>query len=115
MLASKTALTARIDVCGTHPKGDEGERMREQIIERYAKISAPGQSKLAKILPKPDDKPRKKRGGAKYRNMKLKYAMTMHRKLENTVAFGVDAQQEHAETGKTFGLKGMAGGLKMIA
>lgn len=44
--------------------------------------------------------------------MKLKYAMTMHRKLENTMAFGVNAQQEHAETGKTFGLRGMAGGLK---
>lgn len=39
----------------------------------------------------------------------------MHRKLENTMAFGVDAQQEDAETGKTFGLKGMAGGLKMIS
>ena len=46
---------------------------------------------MGKILPKPDDKPRKKRGGAKYRNMKLKYAMTMHRKLENTMVFGVDA------------------------
>jgi U4/U6 small nuclear ribonucleoprotein PRP31 len=113
MLASKSALTARVDACRTHPKGDEGERMREQIIERYQKISAPGQSKLAKILPKPDDKPRKKRGGAKYRNMKLKYAMTMQRKLENTMAFGPEAQQEHAETGKGFGLRGMAGGLKV--
>ena len=92
MLASKTALTSRIDACGTHPLGEEGERMREGIIERYAKISAPGQSRLAKILPKPDDKPRTKRGGAKYRNMKLKYAMTMHRKLENTMAFGAEAQ-----------------------
>jgi U4/U6 small nuclear ribonucleoprotein PRP31 len=91
MLASKTALTARIDVCGTHPKGDEGRKMREQIEERYAKITAPGQSRLGKILPKPDDRPRKKRGGAKYRNMKLKYAMTMARKLENTMAFGVEA------------------------
>jgi U4/U6 small nuclear ribonucleoprotein PRP31 len=91
MLATKTALTARIDACGTHPKGDEGERLREQIIERYGKISAPGQSRLGKILPKPDDKPRKKRGGSKYRNMKLKYAMTMQRKLQNTMAFGVDA------------------------
>lgn len=91
MLASKAALTSRIDACGTHPKGDEGQKIREQINERYAKITAPGQQRLTKILAKPDDKPRKKRGGAKYRNMKLKYAMTMQRKLENTIAFGVDA------------------------
>ena len=77
MLATKTALTARIDACGTHPDGSQGEKLKQDIKERYAKISAPGQTKLAKILPKPIDKPRKKRGGAKFRNMKLKYAMTM--------------------------------------
>ena len=77
MLASKTALAARVDACRTHPDGSHGEKLKEDIIARYSKISAPGQSKLAKILPKPIDKPRKKRGGAKFRNMKLKYAMTM--------------------------------------
>lgn len=66
--------------------------MREGIIARYHKISAPGQSKLTKILPKPDDKPRKKRGGAKKQNQKLKYAMTMQRKLNNQIAFGPNAQ-----------------------
>ena len=76
MLASKTALAARVDACRSHSDGSHGEKLKEDIITRYQKISAPGQSKLAKILPKPIDKPRKKRGGAKFRNMKLKYATT---------------------------------------
>ena len=35
MLASKTALTARIDFFKTYPSGDQGTKMREAIIERY--------------------------------------------------------------------------------
>lgn len=35
MLASKTALTSRIDVCKTYPDGSEGKKIREGIVERY--------------------------------------------------------------------------------
>ena len=80
MLATKSALAARIDAAGTHPSGDEGEKLKQGILDRYAKISAPGQPRLVKILPKPDEKKCKKRGGKKFRNQKLKYAMTMTRK-----------------------------------
>ena len=88
MLASKSALASRVDVCRTHKDGSEGQKMRDGIVARYSKITAPGQSRLTKILAKPDDKPRKKRGGAKKQNQKLKFAMTQHRKLHNQVAFG---------------------------
>jgi U4/U6 small nuclear ribonucleoprotein PRP31 len=91
MLASKTALTSRVDVCKTYPDGSQGEQMREGILLRYSKITAVGQNKLNKILAKPDDKPRKKRGGAKKQNQKLKFEMTMQRKLQNKIAFGVTA------------------------
>ena len=87
--------------------------LKEQIIARYAKISAPGQSKLAKILPKPEAKPRKKRGGAKMRNQKEKYAMTQSRKLQNTMKFGPDAQNEDNQTGKGHGLLGIGGALRI--
>ena len=87
--------------------------MREAIIERYQKISAPGQSALTKILAKPDDKPRKKRGGAKKQNQKLKFEMTMQRKLHNQVAFGTQAQLEDFQTGKGLGMLGIAGGLRI--
>ena len=68
--------------------------------------------KLRKALPKPDDKPRKKRGGKKFRNMRLKYAMTMQRKMQNVVPFGTEAQKEFRETGIGFGLLGTSGKLK---
>ena len=42
MLATKTALAARVDACGTQPDGSHGEKLKEDIIVRYAKISAPG-------------------------------------------------------------------------
>lgn len=32
MLASKSALTSRIDVCKTYPAGDQGASIREAII-----------------------------------------------------------------------------------
>lgn len=35
MFASKTALTSRVDVCKTYPNGDEGAKMRENIVIRY--------------------------------------------------------------------------------
>jgi U4/U6 small nuclear ribonucleoprotein PRP31 len=109
MLATKSALAARIDAAGTHPDGEEGAKLKQGIMDRYAKITAPGQQRLVKVLPKPDEKPRKKRGGKKTRNMREKYAMTMHRKMANTMTFGPEAQQEHTQTGHGFGLIGMAG------
>lgn len=77
---------------------------------RFDKIIAPQQPKLRKPLPKPDDKIRKKRGGRKFRNMRLKYQMTMTRKMQNIVPFGAEAQMEYRETGKGLGMIGMASG-----
>ena len=73
MLSTKTALAARIDAAGSSLNGNEGKKLREGIIIRFGKIVAPQQSKLRKALPKPDDRPRRKRGGKKFRNMRLKY------------------------------------------
>jgi len=73
MLSTKTAIAARIDAARSALDGSQGEALKEQILARYAKISAPGQSKLAKILPKPEAKQRKKRGGVKMRNRNEKY------------------------------------------
>ena len=91
MLATKSAIAARCDACRSYMDGSQGESLKEQILARYAKISAPGQSRLAKILPKPEAKQRKKRGGIKMRNRNEKYEMTMSRKLQNKVMFGPDA------------------------
>jgi U4/U6 small nuclear ribonucleoprotein PRP31 len=42
MLSTKTALAARVDAAGTYPDGEQGECFKQQILDRYAKISAPG-------------------------------------------------------------------------
>jgi len=42
MLSTKTALAARIDACRSSLDGAQGELLKEGIIARYAKISAPG-------------------------------------------------------------------------
>ena len=92
MLASKSALAARIDSCGSSTDGNEGKKLRDGIIVRFGKVISPQQDKLRKPLPKPDAKLRKKRGGRKFRNMRLKYQMSMARKLQNIVPFGTEAQ-----------------------
>jgi U4/U6 small nuclear ribonucleoprotein PRP31 len=42
--------------------------------------------------------------------MRLKYQMTMTRKMQNIIPFGTDAQQEFRDTGKGMGMIGMASG-----
>lgn len=69
-------------------------------------MQVPGQPRLIKALPKPDDKPRRKRGGQKYRSMRERFKLTNLRKMRNTIAFGPDAQQEDYVTGETFGTVG---------
>ena len=65
MLSTKCALAARIDACQTEKTGSYGIKLRKEIQERFDKIQAPGQARLTKALPKPDGKPKKKRGGQK--------------------------------------------------
>ena len=70
MLSTKCALAARIDAVKSYKEGSYGIKLLEEIQARFGKVMAPGQSRLAKILPKPVDKERKKRGGQKYRSDK---------------------------------------------
>lgn len=88
MLSSKSGIAARIDACGSSTNGFEGKKLREGILVRFGKVIAPQQPKLRKPLPKPDAKQRTKRGGRKFKNMRLKYQMTMARKMQNIVPFG---------------------------
>jgi len=69
ILSTKCALAARVDAFKTSPSGSYGIKLREEIQERFNKIQDPGQARLTKVLPKPDDKPRKKRGGQKTKSM----------------------------------------------
>ena len=66
-----------MDSCKSHKDGSYGVQLRKEIQDRFEKLQAPGEARIVKALPKPIDKPRKKRGGQKYRSANEKYRMTM--------------------------------------
>ena len=83
IVSTKSAIAARIDAAGTSKNGSEGKKLKDQILVRLDKIRAPQMPKLQKVLPKPDDAPRRKRGGKKFRKQREKYAQTLQRKYMN--------------------------------
>lgn len=103
LIANKCTLAARIDnshsadlnVCYNVLysvlllQGESGRRLRGEIERKLEKLQEPPPPRKEKPLPKPDDVPkyvttlictliffRKRRGGARMRKMKERYAMT---------------------------------------
>ena len=108
--ANKTALAARKDAYMNKNKNNEkyGEEMKALIAEKVEKIKNDIQPILKKPLPRPDDKPSRKRGGKRVRGIKKKYELTEVRKLKNRMQFGVP-EAEYRDTGKGFGMLGVGG------
>ena len=86
-----------------------GEGFRDFIMKKLGKIQEPQQPKQKKILPRPDDKPRKTRGGKRMRSIKVRMEQTQMRKLKNRTKFGPEQEVEFRESGKGFGLLGIGG------
>lgn len=84
------AKAARVDSLRTDPIGSIGRDLKDKMLKRFDKIQEPPPPKLKKPLPAPDDKPKKRRGGKKYRNMKQKLAMTELRRQANRLKFGAE-------------------------
>lgn len=57
------------------------------MLKRFDKIQEPAPGKLRKPLPAPEDKPKKRRGGKRYRKMKEKMNSEV-RKYANRLKFG---------------------------
>jgi RNA processing factor Prp31 len=87
----------------------EGIMMKELIGKKMNKIIEPKQPVSKKPLPRPDDKPRRTRGGRRVRSIKQKYALTEIRAMKNRMKFGPEGEVEYRETGKGFGLLGIGG------
>ena len=68
--------------------GSIGQKLKEEVLKRFGKIQEPPPAKQVKPLVLLDEKPRKKRGGKRYRNMKDKLALTEIRKFRNRMIFG---------------------------
>eukprot|EP00826_Nyctotherus_ovalis_P043268 TRINITY_DN4535_c0_g1_i20.p1 TRINITY_DN4535_c0_g1~~TRINITY_DN4535_c0_g1_i20.p1 ORF type:complete len:483 (-),score=143.21 TRINITY_DN4535_c0_g1_i20:70-1518(-) len=104
MLATKTALAARADICGTASQGEVGKTLKTQIIERFKKIQEPKVSNMKRPLPKPEEKPKKHRAGKQLTGFRRRVQLTEYRKFENRMPFGTEAQEEYRDTGRTFGM-----------
>ena len=115
MFSTKTALAARVDAVKKSLSGEKGKMFLAQIVQRFGKISEPQRITMKKPLPKPIDKPSRKRGGRKFGNMRVKLQMTEYKKMFNTIKFGTEAQEEIGHSGVGLGMIGVQGTGKLRA
>lgn len=112
--AAKVALAARMDMHQSEPSGDSGLKMRAEIDDKIAKWQEPQQAQTKKALPRPDDRPSKKRGGKRARKYKEKFGMTETRKEANRRSFA-DFSGEYGDDamGSDLGMLGSKAGGKL--
>lgn len=108
MFANKIVMCARTDCFHQFRDGSEGERLKDECLDRLDKLQQKPANKGARALPVPDDKPSRKRGGRRARKAKEATAMTDLRKAQNRMAFG----KEEKEVG--YGVGDSTAGLGMI-
>lgn len=113
-LAGKLALMARVDSQPIKSDKDKeglvGIQFRSELIHKMEKWQEPQKAKTKKALPIPDEKPRRKRGGKRYRKMKERLQMTDVRKEMNRQSFAT-ADEEYGDNamGITAGRLGQEG------
>eukprot|EP01056_Protomagalhaensia_sp_Gyna25_P000422 Protomagalhaensia_sp_Gyna_25__421@NODE_119_length_5103_cov_179_393167_g93_i0_p2_GENE_NODE_119_length_5103_cov_179_393167_g93_i0NODE_119_length_5103_cov_179_393167_g93_i0_p2_ORF_typecomplete_len400_score61_60Nop/PF01798_18/1_2e47Prp31_C/PF09785_9/6_1e14_NODE_119_length_5103_cov_179_393167_g93_i031044303 len=84
LLAGKCGLAARRDVHSVSADDDiVGRQLREQVLTALKRLQEPPPARQKKPLPVPDDRPRPRRGGKRYRRLKEKYGMTELKKEQN--------------------------------
>ena len=113
--ANKTALAARKDAFINKNRNENKEKeekygteLKKLIEEKVEKIKNDIQPILKKPLPRPDDKPSRKRGGKRVRGIKKKFELTEVRKLKNRMKFG-EPELDYRDTGRGFGMLSVGG------
>lgn len=106
MICAKVALASRVDAGGA--KDDKlGSSWKELLLQKIQKIQDPPEISKTKPLPVPEDKPKKKRAGLKFRKYKQQFQLSHLRQLQNRMEFGKAEQSITDDTGEEIGL-GMA-------
>ena len=96
MVCAKIALAARVDASLMNNNMNKdivrdsslGNKWKEEIIQKIRKLHEAPVITNSKALPIPEDKPKKRRAGRKYRKYKEQFKMTQLRQLQNRVEFG---------------------------
>ncbi|CAA9986499.1 U4/U6 small nuclear ribonucleoprotein PRP31, putative [Plasmodium knowlesi strain H] len=94
LLAGKCSLASRVDYFKKYPEGQYGLLLRENLISHLIKLQEPPPMKQKKILPMPDEKRKRKRGGKRYRKLKEKTEITELRKQINRLPFGPNSNED---------------------
>jgi len=87
LVSSKCALLVRIDTHGHDTSGNEGLKVREEILAQIEKWQELPTSQLKKALPVPDSVKNKKRGGKRLRKFKERYGITRVHHSTNRIGF----------------------------
>ena len=107
MLSNNVAKACRVDFQQLRMDGSLGQMLHEQMLTRFNKIQEPTLHQKPKGMRIPMDRPKTRRGGRKYRNMKERLGLTDSRKLQNRLLMDPsNGQIEDEETGYGFGMLG---------
>ena len=101
--SNQIALCARMDFAKGKNNGNYGKEIKNNIKNKINKIINNVEPVIHKPLPRPDEKPRKKRGGKNARRLKKIFEVTEIRKKQNRMNFGVP-EEEFRDTGIGFGM-----------
>ncbi|KAK0730616.1 hypothetical protein B0H67DRAFT_630899 [Lasiosphaeris hirsuta] len=109
MFANKIVMCARSDCFHQFRDGSEGERLKDECLDRLDKLQQKPLNKGARALPAPDEKLSRKRGGRRARKAKEATAVTELRKAQNRMAFGKEEKEVGYGTGDSTKGMGMIG------
>lgn len=110
MLCGKISLAARTDCsvsCTDAGNGPLGAKWKQELLDKLEKIKDPPNIGNVKPLPIPEDKPKKKRAGRRFRKYKQQFQLSHLRQLQNRVEFGKEEQTTMDAFGDEIGF-GMA-------
>lgn len=111
MVCAKVALAARVDASQvdnldpTVERNDSlGIKWRDEIVKKIRKLREAPSIANTKALPIPEDKPKRKRAGRKFRKYKEQFKMSHLRQLQNRVEFGKQESTVLDSFGEEIGL-----------
>ena len=104
LLASGVSKAAKVDLSGFKRGASVGGKIYKDILAKFEKHVNPKTGEYKKPLPAPDSKPKKRRGGKKYRRMKERLGLTDVREMKNRLAFGTDVAEDNGTGEKEMGM-----------
>ncbi|KAJ3158708.1 U4/U6 small nuclear ribonucleoprotein Prp31 [Geranomyces michiganensis] len=104
VLSAKVCLVARMDHNRSSTDGAHGLKLREEVQAKINDSQKPPPGKSIKALPIPDEGPKKRRGGKKFRAEKDRTKQSELSKAANRMAFGVAEDEIGYESGSTRGM-----------